>query len=123
MPWVAGVIIERLSPLTYLVQVDTEQLWKCHLDHLRVRGDQPVSEDTQPQDSEWNFAESRTFSSSRDKSKAQHTHFLFWCTTDKPSLSSVTSTSEPIYVRLCYFCKFLILFIVCYVFVYCIIGV
>ena len=42
VPWVAGVIIERLSPLTY----------------LRVTGDKPVSEDTQPQDSEWNFAES-----------------------------------------------------------------
>ena len=58
VPWVAGVIVERLGPLTYLVQVDTGQLWKRHLDHLRVRGDQPVSEDTQPQDSEWNFAES-----------------------------------------------------------------
>ena len=58
VPWVAGVIIERLSPLTYLVQVDTGQLWKRHLDHLRVRGDKPVSEDTQPQESEWNFAES-----------------------------------------------------------------
>ena len=52
VPWVAGVIIERLSPLTYLVQVDTGQLWKRHLDHLRVRGDKPVSEDTRPQDSE-----------------------------------------------------------------------
>ena len=58
VPWVAGVIVERLSPLTYLVQVDTGQLWKRHLDHLRVRGDKPVSEDTQPQESEWNFAES-----------------------------------------------------------------
>ena len=56
---VTGVIIERLSPLTYLVQVDTGQLWKLHLDHLRVRGDKPVSgQDTRPQDSEWNFAES-----------------------------------------------------------------
>ena len=52
------MIIERLSPLTYLVQVDTGQLWKRHLDHLCVRGDKSVSEDTQPQDSEWNFAES-----------------------------------------------------------------
>ena len=54
MPW---VIMERLGPLTYLVH--TGQLWKRHLDHLRVRGDKPVSgEDTRPQDSEWNFAES-----------------------------------------------------------------
>ena len=52
------MIIEKLSPLTYLVQVDTGQLWKQHLDHLRVRGDKPVSEDIRPQDSEWNFAES-----------------------------------------------------------------
>ena len=49
----------RETPLTYLVQVDTGQLWKCHLDHLWVRGDQPVSgQDTRPQDSELNFAES-----------------------------------------------------------------
>ena len=49
----------RLGPLTYLVQVDTGQLWKRHLDHLRVRGDKPASgEDTRPQDPEWNFAES-----------------------------------------------------------------
>ena len=59
VPWVAGVIIERLGPSTYLVQVDTGQLWKRHLDHLRVRGDQLVSgQHTQPQDSEWNFAKS-----------------------------------------------------------------
>ncbi len=39
-PWIAGVVIERLGPLTYLVQVDNGQLWKRHLDHLRIRGHQ-----------------------------------------------------------------------------------
>ena len=32
VPWVAGMTIERLSSLTYLLQVDTGQLWKHHLD-------------------------------------------------------------------------------------------
>ena len=32
------------------------QLWKHHLDHLHIRGDEPVPErDSQQQDSEWNF--------------------------------------------------------------------
>ena len=57
-PWMAGVIVERLGPLTYLVQVDSGQLWKRHLDHLRVRGDQPsTGEQLNPGDSEdWDFA-------------------------------------------------------------------
>ena len=54
--WVTGVIIERLGPLTYLVQVDTGQLWKGQLDHLCVRGNKLLSgKDTRPQDSEWNL--------------------------------------------------------------------
>ena len=38
-PWVPGVVVERLGPLTYRVQVDSGQLWKRHLDHLRSCGD------------------------------------------------------------------------------------
>ena len=43
VPWVAGVIVERLGPLTYLLQMDTGQLWKRQLDHLHV-SDKPASE-------------------------------------------------------------------------------
>ena len=37
--WVAGVIVERLGPLTYLVQVDSGVFWRRHVDHLRVAPD------------------------------------------------------------------------------------
>ena len=54
--WVAGVIVERLSPVTYLIQIDTGQLWKRHVDHLRVCGDRPwATKDPQSQGSEWSF--------------------------------------------------------------------
>ena len=33
--WAAGVIVERLGPLTYLVQVDMGVFWQHHVDHLR----------------------------------------------------------------------------------------
>ena len=34
-PWIPGVIVERLGPLSYRVQVESGQIWKRHLDHLR----------------------------------------------------------------------------------------
>ena len=36
--WVAGVIVVRLGPLTYLVQVDSE-IFQCHVDRLHVAPD------------------------------------------------------------------------------------
>ena len=32
--WTAGVIVERLGPLTYLVQVDSGIFWHRQVDHL-----------------------------------------------------------------------------------------
>ena len=32
--WTAGMIVERLGPLTYLVQVDNGVFWHHHVDHL-----------------------------------------------------------------------------------------
>ena len=37
--WVPGVVVERVGPLTYLVQVGDGELWKRHIDHLRERSD------------------------------------------------------------------------------------
>ena len=34
-PWTADVIVERLGPLTYLVQVSSGLFWRRHVDHLR----------------------------------------------------------------------------------------
>ena len=33
------MIVERLGPLTYLVQIDSGVFWHCHVDHLRVAPD------------------------------------------------------------------------------------
>ena len=37
--WAARVIVERLGPLTYLVQVDSGVFWHRHVDHLRLAPD------------------------------------------------------------------------------------
>ena len=42
----AGVIVERLGPLTYLVQVDSGVFWKRHIDHLCSAHDKPVEQST-----------------------------------------------------------------------------
>ena len=43
VPWVPGVIVEQLGPLTYRVQVEGGLLWRRHLDHLRTCSDAPFS--------------------------------------------------------------------------------
>ena len=37
--WTAGVIAERMGPLTYLVQVDSGVFWRRHIDHLHPAPD------------------------------------------------------------------------------------
>ena len=36
--WLPAIIIERLGPLTYLVDVNRNS-WKRHIDHRRIRTD------------------------------------------------------------------------------------
>ena len=43
--WLPAVIIEKLGPLTYLVEVDGKS-WKRHIDHLRIRTDTPSDNPT-----------------------------------------------------------------------------
>ena len=38
-PWTAGVVVERLGPLTYLVQVNSGLFWRRHIDQLRPMDD------------------------------------------------------------------------------------
>ena len=42
--WVAGVISERKGPLTFLVEVEPNQYWRRHVDHIRDRSDSCVRE-------------------------------------------------------------------------------
>ena len=46
--WAPGIIVERLGPLTYLVQVNTGVFWRRHVDHLRPAHDKPLDENTTP---------------------------------------------------------------------------
>ena len=34
-PWVPGVVVQVLGPLTYVIQVQGGQRWKRHVDHIR----------------------------------------------------------------------------------------
>ena len=40
--WIAGIIVERLGPLSYLVETETHQLWKRHVDQLKEVSDSPL---------------------------------------------------------------------------------
>ena len=33
--WVSGIIVERLGPVSYLVETSQRLLWKRHVDHLK----------------------------------------------------------------------------------------
>ncbi len=41
--WVAAEIVERLGPLTYLVETSDRQLWRRHVDHLKELVERRVS--------------------------------------------------------------------------------
>ena len=42
--WIPGVIIQKLAPLTYLVEVQGGLKWKRHIDHIKSLGSKKVSE-------------------------------------------------------------------------------
>lgn len=48
--WIPGTIVERNGPLSYVVQVKGEQVWKRHVEHLQEVGDTPVEEPTRDRD-------------------------------------------------------------------------
>ena len=41
IPWLPGVIVKQLGPLTYLIKLDDGRLWKRHVDHLKLLPSQP----------------------------------------------------------------------------------
>ena len=41
--WIPDTIVGRNGPLSYVVQVRGEQVWKRHIEHLREMGDTPVT--------------------------------------------------------------------------------
>ena len=48
--WKLGVVVRRQGPLTYLVKMDSGQLWRRHIDHLRDLGElSSTTEVTSPQ--------------------------------------------------------------------------
>ena len=92
--WITGVIVKKLGPMTYLIQVETGQLWKRHVDHLRTRGDKPLSEGnsqtpTQTQNSEWDFASSVESDTTTSGTEQE-------CTTSDTPITD-PSVSEPCY--------------------------
>ena len=42
--WIDGVIVRRLGPVSYLVQLNDGSIWKRHINHIRARSDQSVEE-------------------------------------------------------------------------------
>ena len=48
--WIPGVIIQRLGPLSYLVEVEGDVKWKRHVDQVKERSDTPTSSDDSSED-------------------------------------------------------------------------
>ena len=46
--WIPGVIVQQKGPLTYVVKVFDGQLWKRHVDHLRLSSPPDGQEDSAP---------------------------------------------------------------------------
>ena len=36
--WIPGQIVQKLGPVTYLVDVFSDRPWKCHIEQLKERG-------------------------------------------------------------------------------------
>ena len=34
--WISGIIIEKLGPLSYLMETSAQQVWRRHVDQLRL---------------------------------------------------------------------------------------
>ena len=50
--WIPGVIVERLGPVTYLVDVGRDQIWKRHSDQLRSIAEKPPSQNASASEEE-----------------------------------------------------------------------
>ena len=33
--WMMGKIVDKLGPVSYLVQCDDGSMWRCHIDHIQ----------------------------------------------------------------------------------------
>ena len=58
--WVAGVISERKGPLTFLVEVEPNQYWRRHVDHIRDRSDSGVQRNLEEDVTDGNAEEEET---------------------------------------------------------------
>ena len=47
--WVTGVIAQQIGPVTYLVDMSGNRLWKRHVDHLKEIGTPHLSVTTEPE--------------------------------------------------------------------------
>ncbi len=60
LDWISGVIIERLGPVTYLVDVNNGQVWKRHADQLKSLSEKSCSSEETTSDFDADHA-SNTF--------------------------------------------------------------
>ena len=51
--WKTGVVMEHRAPLTYLVQMDSGQLWRRHIDHLHQLGESTSTSAVTSSQPEW----------------------------------------------------------------------
>jgi len=73
MPDVPERLKKRLGPLTYLIETDTGQIWKRHIDHLKSQGHPSVPhsiEEQLPYQSELNSSITPPVATSVSKSGA-----------------------------------------------------
>ena len=54
--WAPSVIVERLGPLTYLVQVNSGVFRQCHIDYLHMASDNPFNQNDSSNEAKIRFS-------------------------------------------------------------------
>jgi hypothetical protein len=40
--WIPAIVVARLGPVSYLLELEDKQLWQRHVDHIKYRGISPA---------------------------------------------------------------------------------
>jgi len=51
--WIPASVVARLGPLSYLLETESKQLWRRHVDHVKARTTSPVQPQSDREDSAW----------------------------------------------------------------------
>ena len=92
--WIAGTIVERLGPLSYLVEMETKQFWKRHADHLKEVSDSTLKQTEFEVVPDWDCLDPLSDCLPEPEPGPESSEPTL-SPPDSPPLSTATTTSEP----------------------------